>query len=202
MPQLSGTGYLIEDTMKKLKLSEIIFITVVSTAMGVFWWGYTFLYDIVSPFLKPLGIENLMSGVWLMGAVFFPFIIRKPGSAILGETVAAFVQGFIARWGITSILFGFGQSVLVELFFLSLGYKRWNRAVMMIAAMLSAISSYLVSLFYEKWYTYSVAFNIKQIICYLIGGVLFAGILSIFVANRLKKTGILNQFEIVMDDLK
>ncbi len=191
-----------EDTMKKLKLSEIIFITVVSTAMGVFWWGYTFIYDIVSPFLKPLGLENLMSGVWLMGAVFFPFIIRKPGSAILGETVAAFVQGFIARWGVTSIIWGFGQSVLVELFFLALGYKRWNRAVLVVAAMISAISSYLLSFIYDKWYTYNLGFNIKQIVCFLIGGAVFAGLFSIFVANRLKKTGILNQFEIVLDDLR
>ncbi|MBN2830286.1 MAG: ECF transporter S component [Candidatus Cloacimonetes bacterium] len=188
--------------MKKLKLSEIIFIAVVSTAMGVFWWGYTFLYDIVSPILKPLAMENLMSGVWLMGAVFFPYIIRKPGSALLGETVAAFVQGFIARWGVVSIIWGFGQSILVELFFLILGYKRWNVAVLMIAAMISAISSYLLSFFYEKWNTLSPMYNLKQVVCFIISGIIFAGISSIFIADRLKKTGILNQFDIVLDDLK
>lgn len=137
-----------------------------------------------------------------MGAVFFPFIIRKPGSAILGETVAAFVQGFIARWGVVSIVWGFGQSILVELFFLMLGYKRWNIAVLMIAAMISGISSFLLSFVYEKWWTLTVGYNIKQVICFVISGVVFAGIFSMFVANRLKKTGILNQFEIVLDDLR
>lgn len=69
----------------KLTISEIVFITTISVVMGIFWWAYTFLYDVVAPFFKVTGLEGLLTGIWLMGGLFFPYIIRKPGSAILGK---------------------------------------------------------------------------------------------------------------------
>ncbi|HCX72223.1 MAG TPA: hypothetical protein DHM37_00735 [Candidatus Cloacimonas sp.] len=188
--------------MKKLKITEIVFIAVVAAAMGVFWWGYTFVYDLLKPVLKPLALENLMTGIWLMGAVFFPYIIRKPGSALLGETAAAFVQGFIARWGLTSLIWGFGQAIFVEIFFLALRYKKWSVFYLMIAGMISAVSSFFLSYFWEKWYLLESSYVLTQFLCFLITGTFLAALLSKFIADRLKKTGILNQFAIMRDSFE
>jgi energy-coupling factor transport system substrate-specific component len=188
--------------MKKLKITEIMFIAVISTALGVFWWGYTFFYDLLKPFLKPFAIENLLSGVWLMGAVFIPYIIRKPGSALLGEMIAAFVQGFIARWGIVSIIWGFGQALPVEIFFLLLGYKKWNFMYLVIAGIISAISSFFLSFYWEKWYLLEFRYIAVQFSSFIITGAVLTSFLSYWLANRLKATGVLNQFLIMKDSFE
>ncbi|MDD3052759.1 MAG: ECF transporter S component [Candidatus Cloacimonetes bacterium] len=182
--------------MSKLKINEIVFIAVVASGMGVFWWGYTFIYDILKPFLKPLILENLLNGVWLMGAIFFPYIIRKPGSAVLGETIAAFVQGFIARWGLLSIVYGFGQGIAVEIFFMMLKYRKWNKLTLIVAASISGISSYAISFYFEKWYLMKQSYQVIQLASFIVGAIFLAGFLSKWLADRLKKTGVLNQFEI------
>ncbi len=187
--------------MKKLKISEIVFIAVVSASLGVFWWGYTFFYDLLKPILKPLAMENLLSGIWLMGAIFFPYIIRKPGSALLGEMIAAFIQGFIARWGITSLIWGAAQAIPVEIFFLILAYKKWSLKYLVIAGIISAISSYSLSFVWEKYYYLNWKFNLIQVITFMVSGAILAGVLSKWLADGLKKTGVLNQFEIVKDDI-
>ncbi len=187
---------------KLLNISEIVFITVLSAVMGVIWWFYTFFYDITAPLLKPFMLDNLLTGVWFMGAVFFPYIVRKPGAAILGELIAAVVQGFIARWGISSIAYGLVQGVPVELFFLILGYRRWNLPVLMIAGVISALGSYILSFF---WYGYSqltLQYNIVQIVSFAISGAVLAGVFSKYLADGLKKTGVLNQFKIIRDNFK
>ena len=186
--------------MKKLKISEIVFIAVLASALGVFWWGYTFLYDLLKPVLKPLALENLLTGIWLMGAIFFPYIIRKPGSALLGETIAAFVQGFIARWGITSLIWGFGQALPVELFFMLLKYKKWNYLTLSAAGLISAIASFFLSFFWEGWFRLDIKYISIQFIAFSISGIVLAGFLSKLLADKLKKTGVLNQFQIVKDE--
>ena len=185
-----------------MKITEIVFIAIVSAALGVFWWAYTFVYDVFKPVLEPLGMKYLLAGIWLMGAVFFPYIIRKPGSAILGELVAAFIQGFIARWGITSLLWGIVQGVPVEIFFLFLGYKKWNLVYLLIAGIISAFFSYLLDYFWYKYGVYSLQFNLMQMSGYLISGAVLAGFFSKWLADNLKKTGALNQFEIAKTDFK
>ncbi|MBN1948425.1 MAG: ECF transporter S component [Candidatus Cloacimonetes bacterium] len=188
--------------MSKLKISEIVFIAVVSASLGIFWWGYTFFYDLCKPLLKPLALENLLGGIWLMGALFFPYIIRKPGSALLGEVIAAFIQGFIARWGITSLLWGLVQALPVELFFLLLAYKRWNLWVLCLAGMISATASYALSVVWERYYLLSLPFNLIQWGSFLLSSILLGAVFSKWLADNLAKTGALNQFAIVRKDLE
>lgn len=111
----------------QLKLSETVFIAIMATAMGLAWWMYSLIYDILSPILKTFGLSGLLEGFWHMGGIFFAYIIRKPGSAILGETIAATVEGMISQWGISALFSGLAQGLPVELLFLATRYKIWNK---------------------------------------------------------------------------
>ncbi|MCK4956438.1 MAG: ECF transporter S component, partial [Candidatus Cloacimonetes bacterium] len=106
------------------------------------------------------------------------------------------------RWGITSLLWGFVQALPVEIFFLLLAYKKWDTKYLVIAGMISALASFTLSFFWDKNYLLSLNFNIIQLITFLISGALLAGLLSKWLADGLKKTGVLNQFEIVKDDIR
>jgi len=186
--------------MKKLKINEIIFICVLSIALGIFWWGYTFFYDIVEPLLQPFGLKYLLSGFWLMGAMFFGYIIRKPGSSLLGELIPAFIQAFIARWGLTSILWGVVQGLPVEIFFLMFAYKRLSAGKMAIAGAMAAFFSYSFDYFYFKYHLLNWQFNLIQLLGFMLSGAVMGGLLAKFTADRLRRTGVLNQFEIVRND--
>jgi energy-coupling factor transport system permease protein len=182
--------------VKKMKINEIIFICVLSIALGIFWWGYTFIYDIIEPFLQPFGLKYLISGFWLMGAMFFGYIIRKPGSALLGELIPAFIQAFIARWGLTSILWGVVQGLPVELFFIALRYKNLSAGRMAIAGALAAFFSFMFDYYYYKYYLWDLQFNLIQLLGFVISGAIMGGFMAKYTADQLQKTGVLNQFEI------
>ncbi|MCF7911802.1 MAG: ECF transporter S component [Candidatus Cloacimonetes bacterium] len=182
--------------MKRMKINEIILICVLSIALGVFWWGFTFIYDILEPFLQPFGFKYLISGFWLMGAMFFGYIIRKPGSALLGELIPAFIQAFIARWGLTSILWGVVQGLPVELFFLALSYRSLTAGRMAVAGALAAFFSFFFDYFYYKYYLLNWQFNLIQLLGFLISGAILGGFVAKYIADQLKNTGVLNQFEI------
>lgn len=181
---------------KRLTLAEIIFICILASALGVAWWAYSLLYDIISPPLKVIGLGGLFEGVWLMGGIFFGYIIRKPGSALLGETIAAVVEGLISQWGFSAIVSGFWQGLPVELLFLATRYKNWSRVNCALAGALSALGGYMVTYFWYGYSTFTLSYNLLQLSCNVISGILLGGLFSRYLANRLAKAGVLNQFRI------
>jgi energy-coupling factor transport system permease protein len=185
--------------MKKLTINEIIFIAIIGSAMGIMWWAYTFINDILAPILKLAAIDSLLSGVWLMGGTFFGYIIRKPGSAFLGEIMAAIVQGFISRWGISSLIYGLTQGIPVELCFLLFGYRKWNYWSMSIAGIMAACCSYATTVLWYGYFHMNLTFHLMQLGSGIISGIIFPGILAKIIADKLFKAQVLNQFNIAKD---
>lgn len=183
----------------KLNLSEIIFICVLSTAIGVFWWAYSFLYDVISPPLKSFGLSGLLEGIWQFAGVFFAYIIRKPGSAILGETIAATVEGVISQWGLSAIFSGFAQGISAEIIFLICRYKVWNYWSVIIAAVAASLGGYALSYYWEGYYHLSAMFNLVNLSSNIISSAIFGGMLAKYTADKLAKNGVLNQFRICYD---
>ncbi len=184
---------------KHLTLSETVFLTVMATALGVAWWAYSLFYGIISPLLKASALSGLFEGFWQMGGVFFAYIIRKPGSAFLGETIAALIEGLISQWGISALISGVCQGLPVELLFLATRYKIWNKINCTLAGALSAIGGYIVTYFWYGYSSFSLNFNLINLSCSIISGAILGGLFSRYLANRLAKAGVLNQFRICAD---
>lgn len=179
-----------------LTLSEIVFIAIMATAMGIAWWAYSLFYNIISPLFKTFGITGLLDGFWHMGGIFFAIIIRKPGSALLGEMMAAGVEGFISQWGVSALVSGFSQGLPVELFFLLLGYKNWSYTSCALAGAFSALGGYLVTYFLYDYSQFSIMFNLINLSCSMISGAILGGIFAKIIAIKLARAGVLNQFAI------
>lgn len=185
-----------------LSISEIMLITILSAAMGVFWCGYTFLYNILAPLLKPLGMDGLLTGVWLMGGVFFPYIIRKPGSALLGEGIASIVEAVVSQWGFGAIIYGIIQGVPLELFFLLLSYKKWDSLTLCSAGLIAGLFSSVTSLFLYQYYTFGVKYSMLYVFFSCVSAIIFAGFSSKILADKLALTGVLNNYKIIRDKMK
>lgn len=181
---------------KKITVFEVVLIAVLSVVIGVAFWAWTYVYEQFKPLLKPFGLKYLLAGFWLISGVLLPFIVRKPGVAVISETISALVEGFITRWGILAGIWGLVQGLACEIVFLAFGYKRWKLGNLIVASIISAIASFLLDFFYEPYYNLSIKFNIFQLLSFIVSSIILCAFLSYYLAKVLTKTGVLNQFEI------
>ena len=188
------------NSKNKLNIFEMVLTCVLAVALGVAFWGWTFVYEIFKPFLAGVGLKYLSSGPWLLAATIPAFIIRKPGVALMSETIAAIVEGFLASWGLMSGAWGLVQGLGAEVVFFGFGYKKWNIWSLILASMVSATFSYGLDFFYYNYRSLPNHINVLQLLSFLISGVLLCAFPSYLLCQRLKKTGLLNNFRIVRGD--
>ena len=76
-------------TMKHLTLKDIIFIMLIALIFGALFVGtdviYAPLYLVIGPFAN-----EVLFGLWIMAGPLAIAILRLPGTAVIGEVLAAF----------------------------------------------------------------------------------------------------------------
>lgn len=179
---------------KSLTIFEIVLTTVVAVALGVAFWGWTFVYEILKPVLKVNGLSYLSAGFWIFASVFLSQIIRKPGIAIIASVIAAFVESLLTHWGLMSVVWGLVQGLGAELVFFLFAYQKWDLKVLVLASVVSAFFSYALDFFIYDYMNLSLQINLLQMISFLFSAGILAGFLSVVVTRRLVKLGLLDQF--------
>lgn len=174
---------------KSWKLNEIVVLVVLSVAIGVLFWGWTFVSALAAP-LSSLGLNYLLAGMWFTGGTLVPFLIRKPGAALFGELIAAILEGFITQWGLTAAIWGLVQGLGCELVFAATGYRRWDLRVMIAAGMAAGILSYGLDFFYSQYWTLQPWVWPVQIGSILAGGAFWAGFGAYRAGRAIIRTGV------------
>lgn len=186
-------------SFKSITIFEIVLTLVLAVALGVAFWGWTFVYDLFKPILKVAGLSYLVAGFWILASILIPYIVRKPGIALMASVMAAFVESLLTHWGMMSLMWGLVQGLGAELIFFIFAYKRWNIFVLIIAAASSSFMSYALDYFYYPYSHLSMGFNALQLSSYIVSAIFFAGVLSHLLGKRLVRLGILDQFLIAKD---
>ncbi len=171
------------------KLNEVVILVVLSIAIGVLFWAWTFIEALAKP-LEAIGLRYLMSGVWFIGGTLVAFLIRRPGAALLGEVLAAILEGFITQWGITAAIWGLVQGIGAEAAFALGRYKKWNLPMMLLAGFASALCSYILDFFYSQYWTLQPWLWPVQIIAISVSGLFWAGWLSYQIGRGIIRTGV------------
>ena len=186
-------------SFKSITIFEIVLTLVLAVALGVAFWGWTFVYELAKPFLKLSGLSYLVAGFWILASILVPHIVRKPGIALMASIMAAFVESLLTRWGLMAVVWGIVQGLGAEIIFFAFSYRKWNLTVLMLASALSAVLSYTLDFFLYDYKSLSLNFNLLQLGSFVISAVVFAGIMSFLLGKRLVKLGILDQFLIAKD---
>ena len=179
---------------RSITLQEWVTCAVIAAALGVAYWAWTLVYELVKPALKPFGLKYLTSGLWILASVFLSDMIRKPGIALFASIVAAFVEGIITQWGLSAVIYGVIQGLGAELVFALFAYRSWSIGVLALAASVSAFFSYTYDFFTSDYAQLAPWFNLIQVTAFIISAVILAAVLSRYLSLRLLKTGLLDNF--------
>ncbi|HLA81948.1 MAG TPA: ECF transporter S component [Thermoleophilia bacterium] len=180
-------------SFKEWTTRELVVAAVLAVAVGVIFWAWGLLWSSVLS-LIPFPAQYITVGVWMIGGLLVPYIVRRPGAALFGELVAAFVSMAMGnQWGIATMFSGLVQGVGAEAVFAAGGWKRFTGGWLYGAAALAGLFSILLDTFY---YSYYAAYTwgsilIAAILC-IVGSVILGGGLSQLLGQALERTGVLS----------
>jgi energy-coupling factor transport system substrate-specific component len=177
---------------------DLLLTAVVGAVFGVLFSLWTGVYAAFGAILGPW--NDLVGGLWWVPAILIPYIIRKPGAALVGETLAAFVS-FLAGspYGfIGAVIAGIVQGMGAEVVFMLTGWRTYN-ILTLIAAGIAAATTGFVYLWPIYYVGYTTTALLITYAAYVIGVVLFASIGSKLLGDALLATGVLDRFAIGRD---
>jgi energy-coupling factor transport system substrate-specific component len=185
---------------------ELVVAAVLSVAVGVVFWAWGLLW--AGPFAAvPFPFSYALVGIWMVGGLLVPFIVRRPGAAFFGEVVAAFVSMAMGnQWGILTLASGLVQGAGAEIVFAGFRWKRFTGMALYGAAALAGLFSIILDIFVYSYYrTYAWGtwhgIIVAGVLC-VVGSVILGGVLSQLLGEALAKTGVLSGLEISRGKVK
>ena len=172
---------------------DLVVASVLAVAVGALFWAWDLLWAAAFqavPFPASYGLV----GVWMIGGLLVPYVIRRPGAALLGELVAAFVSMvLINQWGAAVLLSGLVQGLGAELVFGARGWKDYRLPTLMLAGAVAGVCSILLdSVVYSYWSQYTGAAILAGVAIVAASGALLGGLVSKVLADALLRTGALS----------
>ena len=178
------------------RVIDIVVASVLGVASGLVFVLWNTASVPIGGFFEPLlpGLQALAGGGWLFAGVLTGIVIRKPGAALYGELLAAFVSMMVGNvWGVGTLLSGLTQGLGAELVLLVFLYANWRAYVAVLAGMGAGLAMAMTDLI--TYYPGSSAlFATVYTIAALVSGAVIAGLLSWLVARALARTGALSRF--------
>jgi len=175
------------------RLVDVVVAAVLAVAFGVVFWQWGVVWaPLFAGQVNPAAY--LVSGVWLVPGVLAGLVIRKPGAALLTETVAAVASALLGSvWGLDTVASGIMQGAGAELALALLLYRSFGPLAAVLAAAGAAAGEWIHDM---AFYYVGTAFEVQ--LAYgafmLISAVTIAGIGSWLLVRALAATGVLAPF--------
>jgi energy-coupling factor transport system substrate-specific component len=177
------------------RVVDIVVASVLAVAFGVVFQVWNWMWELAKPvFLAAPPVQGLMYGIWLMPAVLVPLIVRRPGAALLAETVAATISALLgAQWGLGTLVYGLAQGAAAELAFAFTLYRSWNLLTAVLAGAFAGAAAVLLDLmlYYPEW---SAGYQLIYAATVIVGTAIVAGIGSWLLVRALARAGVLGAF--------
>jgi energy-coupling factor transport system substrate-specific component len=183
---------------------DIVVTAAVSVATGISFIVFDWVFIAGQSVFGSIA-QSIMEGLWLLGALLVPYIVRRPGSALFGELVASIVEASFNPFGVTVFIAGLIEGLGAEIVFLATGYRRFTWLVMAFAGAFDAL------VFFILWYSWrggyvaigpaGLAFKqqpalvLTYLVVEMVSGAA-AGCLAKFIGDALVPTGALDGFAI------
>lgn len=178
------------------KLRDIVVLSSLSVVFAVIYLLFLQIGNVLVGFMGPMGYEVIF-GIWFIVSIIATYIIRKPGAAVISETVAGLIEVLIGNAvGPILIVSALIQGLGAEAVFAATRYRNYSTKVLMLAGVGSAVFSFAWGYFRSGYAAYSVGLIIAMFVVRCISGALISGLLGKWIADALANTGVLRSFPI------
>ncbi len=185
--------------LKSWKLKEVVLMSVFSVVFAVVYLLFVHVGNIWSGFIGPIAYEWIF-GIWFIVSIICMYIIRKPGAAVLSETITAAIEVMIGNAvGPRLILSGLIQGLGAEAAFAATGYKRFNWWVLVLAGIGSAVFSFAYGFFVSGYAALSPSYLALMLGLRVMSGAIIAGFGGKWVSDGLLATGTLRGYAISLE---
>ena len=170
---------------------ELIVTVVVSVALGLIFMAYGILYLALAPLLGQVGIMLLLGFYYLTG-ILVPYIVRRPGTALLASFLAAVTELLVGSpFGIAAVWAGLVQGLGAEVMFALRGWRDYRLPILIAAAVLSGIFAYVYEYFLLSYAVLEPTVQLGLFLVRIPSAVILAGWLGKVLGDALVHTGVL-----------
>ncbi len=130
-------------TGRRWRVVDLTVAAVLAVAGGLLLWGLNTAW---TPVTTPIArlyppLPALLNGLWILPGVLVGLVVRRPGAAVLGETVAALVEAQLGGlWGFASVYYGVVEGLGAEVVLALLLYRRFGLGAAMAAGAGAAVA--------------------------------------------------------------
>lgn len=177
------------------RTQDLVLLAVIAVVFGAIYWAWLQPYLWIAPIAAQPG-QELVFGMWFVAGLLGAYIIRRPGAALLANTLAALAEIlFGAPAGPILLITGLMQAIGAELVFAATGYRRWGWATMATAGAVTALVALPWNWFRLGYFALDPALLLLLLGVRFVSGVL-AGLAAKLVADLVAATGSLNYFAV------
>lgn len=182
--------------LRSWKLKEIVLMSLFSVVFGIVYLLFLHVGNIWAGFIGPIAYEWIF-GIWFIVSIICMYIIRKPGAAVISETIAAAIEVLLGNAvGPRLILSGLIQGLGAEAVFAATRYKRFNLLVLMLAGVGSSLFSFVYGYFLGGFSVYSTGYIALMLGIRILSGAMIAGVGGKSLSDGLLATGSLRGYAI------
>jgi energy-coupling factor transport system substrate-specific component len=153
----------------------------------------------IGPFeaaLAPIGLGGLgfeiVFGIFFMSAIFAPYIIQKPGVALVVGYLTGLIQVFLGSpFAATVPLSGLIQGLGAEIGFAIFKYRRFDMLSIGTAALGATITSFILAYCRGTWQDIAMPIIAMRFGIRFVSALFLGGVVGKFLADRLAKAGVL-----------
>ncbi|MGE6489700.1 ECF transporter S component [Paenisporosarcina sp. NPDC076898] len=185
--------------LKSWKLKEVVLMSVFAVVFAVVYLLFVQVGNIWAGVIGPIAYEWIF-GIWFIVSIICAYIIRKPGAALLSETMAAIIEVMIGNAvGPRLIVSGIIQGLGAEAAFAATGYKRYDWWVLCLAGIGSAVFSFAYGFFVSGYAALDPSLLVLMFTLRVMSGAIIAGLGGKYVSDGLLATGALRGYAISRD---
>lgn len=173
-------------------LREILIAAVLGAVFAVLYLAWVQVWLVAQAAFGAVAMDAMM-GFWFVVSIIAAAIIRKPGAALLCETLAAGVEVLLGSpAGLMLIVSGAIQGAGAEMVFAATRWRNYSLPVLMLAGVGSAIFSFGYTWVLFGYGALSPALLVVMFVVRCLSGALLGGLMGHLATEALYRTGVLS----------
>jgi energy-coupling factor transport system permease protein len=187
--------------LKAWTTRDLLVTVMIGIIFGLILAGAMNLTTVLQAVTSPLIASALLMFPFVMAGVIAPYIIRRPGAAILSELISGLVMIPFTPFGFVVVAGRLIEGIVYESPFLITRYKKYGWLPMIIGGALGGTALYSLMLPSYGGFSLKPAILMGVIVLNVISSAA-GGALAKALSDAIAKTGVLNSFAIGKEQLE